>query len=266
MTGVPAVARVFRERKLFLTGTLAGLVLLSWAASVATQFDLLEGFASFPKALSWMGASFVPDARAWNNLPRILQRLGETVVVSVMATVLAGLLAFVLALLGSRTTRFHPWFTIPVRFIASLGRNIPVVAWAMIFLLAFGQSFITGLLALFIETLGFLTRAFLELLDETAAGPVEGLKAGGAGWGQVVAQGVIPSLLPSLTSWLLYMLETNIRSATLVGLLTGTGIGFLFDLYYKNFNYPSAGLVTLAIVAVVLTLEAVSNALRRVIL
>ena len=58
----------------------------------------------------------------------------------------------------------------------------------------------------------------------------------------------------------------NIRSATLVGLLTGTGIGFLFDLYYKSLNYPSAALVTLAIVVVVLALEAASNGLRKVIL
>jgi len=262
----PEIRKVFRDRNLVLGGLVAVVVLLSWGSALLTQFDLGEGLASFPKALGWMATSFVPDAKAWSNLPKILSRLGETVVVSVMAAVLAGVLGFVLALLGSRTTRFHPWFTPPVRFIASLARNIPVVAWAMIFLLAFGQSFVTGLLALFIESLGFLTRSFLELLDETASGPVEGLKAGGADWGQVVAQAVVPSLLPSLTSWLLFMVETNIRSATLVGLLTGTGIGFLFDLYYKSLNYPSAALVTLAIVVVVLVLEAVSNALRKVIL
>jgi len=81
-----------------------------------------------------------------------------------------------------------------------------------------------------------------------------------------VSQAVVPSVLPGLTSWMLFMLETNIRSATLVGLLTGTGIGFLFDLYYKSLNYPSAALTTLAIVVVVLVLEAGSNQLRKVIL
>jgi phosphonate transport system permease protein len=266
MTADTAIQRVFRERSLVLWASLALVFALTWGAALLTQFDFVEGLASFPKALAWMATSFVPDAKAWSNLPKILARLGETVVVSIMAAVLAGALGFVLALLGSRTTRPHPWFTPPVRFLASLARNIPVVAWAMIFLLAFGQTFLTGLLALFIESLGFLTRSFLELLDETAAGPVEGLKAGGASWGSTVAQAVVPSLLPGLTSWLLFMVETNIRSATLVGLLTGTGIGFLFDLYYKSLNYPSAALVTLAIVIVVLVLEGASNALRRVIL
>jgi phosphonate transport system permease protein len=257
---------VFRNRNLMLWGLLGALVLLVWGSAFITQFDFNEGLASFPKALAWLAANFLPNARAWGNLPSILGRLGETVVVSVMATVLAAALSFGLALLGSRTTRPHPWFTPLVRAIGSLGRNIPIVAWAMIFLLAFGQTFVTGLLALLLESVGFLTRSFLEITDEAAAEPVEGLRSTGAGWSTTVAQAVIPTLLPSLTSWMLFMLETNIRSATLVGLLTGTGIGFSFDLYYKSLNYPSAALVTLCIVVVVLVLEGVSNALRKVIL
>ena len=260
------VEKVFRDRNLFLVGTLGLVLVLVWGSAALTEFNLIDGLASFPKALSWMGANFIPTDHSLANLPKIVAKLGETVLVSVMATVLAGVVAFVLALLGSRTTRFHAWVSAPIRFIASVSRNIPVVAWAMIFLLAFGQTFLTGLLALFIESVGLLTRSFLEIIDETASSPVEGLKSTGATWGQVVSQAVLPSVLPSLTSWLLFMLETNIRSATLVGLLTGTGIGFLFDLYYKSLNYPSAALVTLAIVAVVLLLEAGSNLLRKVIL
>lgn len=261
-----AATKVFRDRNLFLLGTLAVLGLLTWGSAVLTEFDFAQGLEAFPKAFTWLAANFVPNERAWNNLPSILGRLGETVVVSVMATVLAALISFGLALLGSRTTRFHPAATLVIRALASLCRNIPVVAWAMIFLLAFGQTFITGLLALLLESVGFLTRSFLEITDEAAAEPVEGLRSTGAGWGQTVSQAVIPTLLPSLTSWMLFMLETNIRSATLVGLLTGTGIGWSFDLYYKSLNYPSAALVTLCIVAVVLVLEGASNALRKVIL
>lgn len=62
------------------------------------------------------------------------------------------------------------------------------------------------------------------------------------------------------------MVETNIRSATLVGILTGTGIGFLFDLYYKSLNYNVASLVVITIVAAILIIEFISNYVRRVIL
>ena len=266
MTAHRTIHQWFRRRQLGTGLGLAVVFAVTAGAAALTQFDLAEGFAAFPKALGWMGANFVPDARAWANLPKILSRLGETVVVSVMAATTAALVSFVLAILGSKTTRFHPAATVVVRALASVGRNIPVVAWAMIFLLAFGQTFLTGFLALFIESLGFLTRSYLETIDEAASAPVEALRAAGTPWAPVVAHAVVPSVLPGLASWMLFMLETNIRSATLVGLLTGTGIGFLFDLYYKSLNYPSAALTTLAIVVVVLILEAVSGFLRKVIL
>jgi phosphonate transport system permease protein len=62
------------------------------------------------------------------------------------------------------------------------------------------------------------------------------------------------------------MVETNIRDATLVGILTGTGIGFLFDVYYKSMNYSSAALVVIGVVIVVIAIETASNALRKIIL
>ena len=72
--------------------------------------------------------------------------------------------------------------------------------------------------------------------------------------------------ITSVVSWVLYMIETNIRDATLVGILTGTGIGFVFDVYYKSFRYDVAGLVLLCIILVVIACELVSNFVRRRIL
>lgn len=69
-----------------------------------------------------------------------------------------------------------------------------------------------------------------------------------------------------MISWILFTVETNIRNATLIGILTGTGIGFLFSLYYKSLNYSSASLVVLVIVVTILLIETISNYVRRVIL
>ena len=62
------------------------------------------------------------------------------------------------------------------------------------------------------------------------------------------------------------MVETNIRDATLVGILTGTGIGFVFDIYYKSFSYDIAALIILCIVVIVIACEATSNYVRRQII
>jgi phosphonate transport system permease protein len=260
------VRKTFRRRNLIALGSFALIAALTLGSSVVTAFDWPASLRSFPKAAGWMAANFMPDGRALRNAPKIGAKLAETLLVSVMSTVLAAAFAFFMAILGSKTTRLHPLVSGLVRLIASLCRNIPVVAWAMIFLLSYGQNVLTGLLSLFIGTFGFLTRAFMETVDETAESSVEALKASGAPWLATVTQAVVPSVMPQVASWILYMVETNIRDATLVGILTGTGIGFLFDLYYKSLNFPSAAFVVLCIIVVVLLIETLSNALRRLIL
>jgi len=256
----------FRKRQQTLSIGLLGCALLIFAASKLTHFSFIEGFLSFPSAIKWMSANFATNGEALGRLPDILNKLGKTVLISIMSTVIAAVIAFVFAILGSRTMRPSPVFALFVRAIASFFRNVPIVAWAMIFLFSFGQSDFTGFLALFVETFGFLTRAFLEAIDETAGESVEALRSSGATWSQTVAQSVVPSVMPQLVSWMLYMVETNIRSATLVGILTGTGIGFIFDIFYKRMNYPAAGLTILTIVFVVLIIEIASNRIRRIIL
>jgi phosphonate transport system permease protein len=111
-----------------------------------------------------------------------------------------------------------------------------------------------------------LTRTFIETIDEVSASCVEALHATGATHLQTVFQGIVPSSLPDIVSWVLYMIETNIRSSTLIGILTATGIGYLFDLYYKRLDYSSASLVVLSIVVLVIIIEIISNKIRKAIL
>ncbi len=254
---------IFGRRRRDLWIFLAFFAALTWWSAWGTEFDWGTALGSFPRALAWLGANFVPTPGSFQFLPGILQKLLETVFVSITATTTAALLAFALALLASKTTRPNPWVALVVRGLGTFLRTVPVAAWAMIFLFSFGQSALTGFLAIFMETLGFFIRAFIETVDETSESSVEALKASGASWLHTVAQAVLPAVVPQLVSWVLYMIETNIRSATLVGLLTGTGIGFAFDLYYKSMRYPPAGLVVLSIVVVVLAIEVISNRIRR---
>jgi phosphonate transport system permease protein len=169
-------------------------------------------------------------------------------------------------MLGSRTTRINMFFSVIARAVASVLRNIPLVAWAMILMLAFSQSQLTGFLALFFGSLGFLTRAFIETIDEASIHAVEALQATGASYPSIILQAILPSSLPQMISWLLFMIDTNIRDATLVGLLTGTGIGFSFDVYYKSFHFHEASLVVLMIVITIISIEMISNYIRRIIL
>jgi phosphonate transport system permease protein len=245
---------------------LAVVIFFGIGAGFLTKTDPIKALTSIPKSLVWMFSNILPDKQAIGRIPSIAHKLGDTIISSLAATVLGSVFALLAALAGSRTTAVNPVSAAVFRGIASLFRNIPVAAWAMIFLFSFGQSTLTGFLALFLVSFGFLTRVFIESIDETSGSSVEALRATGATRLQVIFQAVLPESLPQLISWVLFCLETNIRTATMVGMLTGTGIGFSFTLYYRNMQYPSAWLVALGIVLVVLVIESISNKVRKVLL
>lgn len=259
-------ADIFKtRRKQFL---ILGVVVIFFTllSTAITQYDPIKGIASIPKAIFWMLTNFYPNQASLIRLPNILAKLQETVFMSIAATTTAGVIAFFFGLLGSKTTKVHNGLSSFSRLIASIFRNIPDAVWAMIFLFSFGQNALTGYFAIFFVTFGILTRAFIETIDEASYAAVEALQATGASYFQIVFQAVIPSTVAQFISWILYMIETNIRSATLIGILTGTGIGHLFLLYYRSLNYNTASLVVIAIVAAVFVIEATSNYIRRTIL
>lgn len=247
---------------LFCVLTLAATML----AITITEYDIVKGFTSVPKAAEWALSNFYPDAEAMERLPEIIDKLVETLLVSIAATSTAALFALAFAVLGSQTTGVGGPFSLASRWIATVFRNIDVAAWSMILLFSFGMNVLTGYLALFFGSFGFLTRAFMESIDEISISSVEALRATGASYLSIIAQSVIPSSMPQLLSWILFMIETNIRQATLIGILTGTGIGFLFNLYYKSLNYASASLIVIVIVIAIMIIESVSNYVRRVIM
>lgn len=261
---MPTDIFIKRRNESLLFFTVLGV--LTVGSIIITKFDVIKGFTSVIKAFVWGGSNFYPDAHSMSKLPDILYKLWQTILMSVASTSIAAVFAAILAVFGSRATRINTVFSVLTRGLASVFRNIPLVAWAMILMLAFSQSLLTGYLALFFGSLGFLTRAFIETVDETSTYAVEALQATGASYPSIVLQAVLPSSLPQMISWLLFMIDTNIRDATLVGLLTGTGIGFIFDLYYKSFHFHDASLVVILIVITIIIIEMISNYVRRLII
>ncbi|MEC1177922.1 ABC transporter permease subunit [Metasolibacillus meyeri] len=255
-----------RMKKWKMTGIIVLLLVITYGSSMITDFDMLKGLKSIPGTIAWMATNLIPDAAAMENLPKVLSRLWETIVLSVIASTTAAIFAFFFAIFGSKTTQLNRPLAFCTRLIASVFRNIPVVAWALVLVISFGHNVVTGYFALFISTFGTLVRMFVETIDEASADGVEALNATGATYFQMVFKGVLPDTMPQMLSWLFYMIETNIRSATLIGLLTGTGIGYLFDLHYKRLDYGTLGLITLSIIVIVIAIEFTSNKVRRMIL
>lgn len=255
----------FRKKNRKLMLVFLGVVVAYMISSFVTEFDLGKGIIAFPEAADWIIHKLVPDTKSWERFPRIIDKLLETALLSTASTVVAAVVVFPVSLLGSRATGFKGWINQIVRMIAAFFRNVPDVVWAMLLMFSFGQNILTGFFALFFTTFGLLARAFIETIDEVSADCVEALEACGGNFLQIVAQGIIPSIITGIITWILYMIETNIRSSTLIGILTATGIGYLFDMYYKRLEFGSASLVVISIVVLVIIIENISNFVRKVI-
>lgn len=257
---------VFVKRKRTYTLTFISIAALFAFAAAITQYDPVSGLKSLPKAFAWFVANFIPDGKALQRLPKILSRLAETAFLSIAVTVVSAIFAFFFSLLGSNTTKVNSLLSRLVRIVAAFFRNVPDVVWAILLLFSFGQNILTGFFTLFFTTFGMLTRTFIETVDEVSSSCVEALHAMGATYMQTVFQAIIPSSVAEIITWVLFMIETNIRSSTLIGILTATGIGYLFDLYYKRLDYASASLVVISIVILVIMIETITSKIRKVIL
>lgn len=260
------INQVFQKRKASYILVILGIFGVYIFAAKITEFHLGEGVLSFGNAVQWMTENLRIDGAAMEKLPKVVDKLIETALLSVAVTVVATVFAFVASLFGSKSTGFSGVINQITRMIAAFFRNVPDVVWAMLLMFSFGQNILTGFFALFFTTFGMLTRAFIENIDEVSSDCIEALNATGANFAQTVSQGIIPSMLTSIVTWVLYMIETNIRSSTLIGILTATGIGAMFDLYYKRLEYSVVSLIVLATIVMVIAIEIISNTVRKVIM
>lgn len=259
---------IFKKRR--MNNMIAFLIIatLYWFFAWYLEFNIFGAFSQVPRGFVWLGDNFIPNETATNInfLTEVATTLLATIVIAVAATTTAAMCALIAAVFGSKKTGVNIILIYLVRIIAMVFRNIPLIAWSLILFFSFRQNEFTGYLALFFGTFGYLTRTFTEVIDEASDGVLEALKATGAPYFSIIFQGLLPMISSQLVSWVLFMIESNAREATLVGILTGTGIGFLFDFYYQSFRYPMAGMVLLFVMATVVLLELLSNKIRRLII
>lgn len=234
------------------------------AASLYTKYEPVSFFLNMENFWQFIFVDlFPPKITDWK---RVLGGLTQTFSMAMAATLISSIVSLVLAFLGSNTTA--PWKPMKkvIRFFASIARNIPSMIWIFILIMAFGIGNLVGMLALLISTCGFLTRSFIEVVDEVGGESLESMRAVGAGRLATITQVIIPASIPGFISWLMYAFEINIRSSTLVGAVGGGGIGLVMTGYIKQFRYHSAMGVILLVALIVILVDMLTNLLRKRVL
>ena len=157
-----------------------------------------------------------------------------------------------------------PWWVYqPVRRLMDCCRAINEMVFAMLFIVAVGLGPFAGVLALWIHTTGTLAKLFSEAVEAIDPRPVEGVRATGASALEEVFYGVIPQVMPLWISYSLYRFESNVRSASVVGMVGAGGIGVILYEVIRDFEYVQTCAVMLIIITFVSTIDIVSSRIRK---
>ena len=205
--------------------------------------------------------------RWWDNtFPQtVLGAILETVQMALAGTFLALLAAFPLGFLAARNLTPHPYVYYTARSALNLIRTIPDLALGLLFVAAVGLGAFAGTLALAVHTATVLGKLLSESAESIDEGVVEALRATGAGYSQILSFAVLPQILPDLISFTLYRLETNIRAASVLGLIGAGGIGYLMNTSFRTFQYREAAAIVLVLIALVMIVDHLSSSLRKLV-
>ena len=185
------------------------------------------------------------------NLPIFARSLLETMAIALAATILAAVVALPLGLLGAHRVIPNWLVRWPLRRGMDVARSIDSLLWALLFVNGVGLGPFAGVMALMMVDLGTLAKLLGEAIDHCSLGPVEGIEAAGANRIEAIRFGILPQVLPTFASQVIYYFESNLRHATMLGIVGAGGIGMhLTDRLRVNEWRQVATIVLLILVAV----------------
>ncbi len=276
--------------------------ILGWSFG-GVQFDFKELFHGVPQMADMLQRSFPPDFttltdperysvpeelgvgqlllpvpleaeltevrdRWWRNtFPNtVLGATIQTIQMAVAGTFIATVFAFPLGFLAARNTSPSPVLYHVIKLVVNFLRTIPDFAAGLILISAIGLGPFAGTLALAFHTTTVLVKLFSEAIENIDPGVVEAVTATGARYPQVVSFAVVPQVIPDFISFVLYRFETNIRAATVLGLIGAGGIGLIMNSDFRMFQYPQAAMSVIVLIVLVMLVDYLSARLRRLVI
>lgn len=238
-----------------LLGAYAGSLSGFEITSRQTQ-DLLPNLADFARRL-------VPTARQFVSAPwgQFGSALLETLRMALLGTTLAAALSLPMAALAARNVA-PAWLRLPSRVLLNVLRAVPSIVWALLMVAALGLGPVAGVIALAAYSMGYLTKFFYEAIESVDPATLSALQELGASRWQRLAYGVFPAARATLAGSAIFMLEYNVRAASVLGLVGAGGLGYELKLHLDYGNLHNVGIVLGILVAVTVVLDTLSARLR----
>src|SRR6201999_1465537 len=213
--------------------------------------------------MAQFGHAFLsPNFHDWDHY---LADMVVTVQIAIWGTALAVVAGVPFSILCASNV-CPQWIVQPVRRLMDSCRAINEIVFALLFVVAVGLGPFAGVMALFVHNLGIFAKLFSEAVEAIDPRPVEGIRVTGAVRIQEVIFGVIPQVLPMWFSFTLYRLETNIRSATTLGIVGAGGIGQTLYQSITSFQYADTAAQMIIVVVTVIAIDLISARVRKTLI
>jgi phosphonate transport system permease protein len=211
--------------------------------------------------LGWITLMMLPPDPG-SSLPLYLKALGETLSIALLGTTLAALLALPVSLLAARNIVPSSIIRFPLRRFLDSIRGVDTLIWALVWINVVGLGPFAGVLAIAVSDFGALGKLFSEAIEGADEKQVEGIRASGGNALHEIRFGLIPQVLPVIAGQILYFIESNTRSATIIGIVGAGGIGLQLAEQIRVLEWQKVSFLILMILIAVAAIDWISGRLR----
>jgi len=236
------------------------MILLLIAVSIDLEIDFASLLSNSIKYFADIFSRMLPPD--FSNFSSLVYSMIETIEIAILGTFIAIVLSIPLALLSAKNIAPNILVFFIARTITVFFRAIPEFIIAMILVIAIGFGAMPGVLALGIHTMGFLAKFYAEDIEHVNKGPIEALESSGASKIQVIAFAIIPQIIPSFVANNLYILDRNIRMATMLGIVGAGGIGYELQSSFRMFEYQKVSAIIIIIFVTIFIIDNLSSYIR----
>ncbi len=192
--------------------------------------------------------------------------LVDTILIAFLASVLGTIGAGILCFAATRTLVESTAVYFFVRRLMEVARTVPELVYALIFVFCLGPGPLAGVLAIGIHTVGALGKLFSEVNENVDHGPLDGVRAAGGGWFQMIRLGVVPQVLPNFASYALLRFEINVRASSIIGFVGAGGLGQEIGTVIAFNEYESLSALFLIILVTVSTIDVICERIRHAVI
>jgi len=211
--------------------------------------------------LGWITLMMIPPDPG-SSLPAYLSALGETLSIALLGTTIAAVAALPFSLLAARNIIPSAWLRFPVRRAFDSIRGVDTLMWALVWINVVGLGPFAGVLAIALSDFGAFGKLFSEAIEAADKKQVEGIRASGGNALHEIRFGLMPQVLPVIAGQVLYFIESNTRSATIIGIVGAGGIGLQLAEQIRVLEWQKVSFLILMILVAVAAIDWISGKLR----